>query len=277
MAIFHCHAKYFSRKKGQSATRAAAYRAGERILDERTGEIADYTRKAVAHAEIITPDGSPAPGRAELWNKAEKLEKRKDATVAREIEIALPVELTPTQRQDLARELAHTIARAENCVVDVCIHENQGNPHAHFLTPTRQGVELGPKINATVSKAERERRGLTTTPDEDLAALRAQIADQINNALERAGVDQRVTAGRLTDREPTIHEGPTARAMAARGEDSERTAHNQAVRTRNRERAKHKPFRFQRPKPQARLEKLPTLGIDVSQLAHETTGPKPTF
>lgn len=275
MAIFHLHAKYFSRSKGQSATRAAAYRAGERITDERTGETADYTRKAVAYAEIITPDGSPAPGRSELWNKAEKMEKRKDATVAREIEIALPMELTPTERRALARELAQTIAQSENTIVDLAIHENAGNPHAHFLTPTRQGAELGPKINATVSKAERKKRGLTTTPEQDLERLRATIADQINNALERAGVDQRVSAGRLTDREPTIHEGPAARAMTARGEDSDRIQHNQTVRARNRERAKHKPFRFLKPKP--RPEERPALNIDISSLAYETTGPKPTF
>lgn len=273
MAIFHCHAKYFSRRKGQSATRAAAYRAGERITDERTGANADYTKKAVAYSEIITPDNSPAPDRSELWNRAEKAEKRKDATVAREIEIALPVELTPTERQALAREMAQTIARAENCVVDMCIHENPGNPHAHFLTPTRQGPELGPKINATVSKAEREKRGLTTTPEQDLERLRATIADQINNALAAAGVDARVDHRSLADQgrrdeAPTIHLGAAAAAQERQGIKTDRGDIN-------RERLKARrprlgalistvKFRPKKPKPRPTLDELGNIEFEFS-------------
>ena len=102
MAIFHCQAKAVSRASGRSATASAAYRSGESITDRRTGEVYDYEKKqGVGYKEIITPDGSQID-RSDLWNRAEEAEKRKDAKVAREWELALPSELTAEQRKDLA-------------------------------------------------------------------------------------------------------------------------------------------------------------------------------
>lgn len=89
MAIFHCQAKAISRAAGRSATAAAAYRAGVCLKDERTGEIHDYSRKkGIKYSEIIMPDGNTIT-REQLWNAAEIAEKRKDAKVAREWELAL--------------------------------------------------------------------------------------------------------------------------------------------------------------------------------------------
>jgi len=54
MAIYHFDASVISRSKGRSATAASAYRAAERVVDHRTGEVHDYTRKhGVAHSEIL--------------------------------------------------------------------------------------------------------------------------------------------------------------------------------------------------------------------------------
>ena len=98
MAIYHLSVKPISRSAGRSATAAAAYRAGELgapIVDERTGDVHDYTRKrGVLSADIVLPDGAPswAQDRPRLWNAAELAEKRKDACVAREYEVALPAE-----------------------------------------------------------------------------------------------------------------------------------------------------------------------------------------
>jgi hypothetical protein len=86
-----------SRSSGRSATALAAYRAAERIEDRRTGETHDYARKGgVESADIVLPDNAPtwASDRAALWNAAELAEKRKDACVAREYEVALPSELS---------------------------------------------------------------------------------------------------------------------------------------------------------------------------------------
>lgn len=110
MAVYHFSAKTVSRSAGRSSTAAAAYRAAERIVDERTGEIHDYTRKGgVVASEVILPGGGTME-RAALWNKVEAHHKRGDATVAREFVVALPAELDPTQRQDLARSYARELA-----------------------------------------------------------------------------------------------------------------------------------------------------------------------
>ena len=102
VAIFHLSVKPISRSAGRSATGAAAYRAGEKIEDLRTGEIHDYRRKGgVESADLVLPNGAPvwASDRSKLWNAAELAEKRKDACVAREYEVALPSELSPVERQ----------------------------------------------------------------------------------------------------------------------------------------------------------------------------------
>ena len=88
MAIYHFDASVISRSKGRSATAASAYRAAERIVDRRTGEVHDYTRKhGVAHSEILAPEHAPdwARDRSALWNAVEQIERRKDAQVSREV------------------------------------------------------------------------------------------------------------------------------------------------------------------------------------------------
>ena len=114
MAIYHLSAKLISRKAGRSATAAAAYRAGERIVDTRTGEIHDYAKKrGIKHAELILPRTTDwRPTRAELWNAVESKNKRADAQVAREFVIALPDELDASQRKQLALSVAREIADA---------------------------------------------------------------------------------------------------------------------------------------------------------------------
>ncbi len=93
MAIFHMHAQVISRATGRSAVASASYRAAERLYDQRLGKTFDYSRKAgVEHSEIMAPEGSPdwAHDREQLWNAVELAEKRKDAQLAREIQVALP-------------------------------------------------------------------------------------------------------------------------------------------------------------------------------------------
>ncbi|WP_281859985.1 MobA/MobL family protein, partial [Litoreibacter halocynthiae] len=79
MADYRFSAKVIKRSNGQSAVAAAAYRAGERLLDDRTGQTSDYSRKAgVIHAEVMTPEGTPnwMHDRAQLWNAVEAVERR---------------------------------------------------------------------------------------------------------------------------------------------------------------------------------------------------------
>ena len=141
MAIYHCSIKIISRGKGKSAVAAAAYRSGEALTNEYDGITHDYTRKGgIVHTEILLPDNAPAAyaDRSVLWNAVEKAEKAKNAQLAREIEIALPHELTREQGISLVREyVKEQFVNAGMCA-DICLHDkNDGNPHAHIMLTMR--------------------------------------------------------------------------------------------------------------------------------------------
>jgi len=146
VAIYHLSVKTISRSAGRSATAAAAYRAGVKITDERTGEIHDYTRKGgIEYTELVLPASAPelTTDRAALWNAAEQAETRKNSTVAREFEIALPSEFSPEERQRLAVDFAKEIVARHRCAADVAIHApgkggDNRNHHAHILCSTRR-------------------------------------------------------------------------------------------------------------------------------------------
>ena len=232
MAIFHLSVKTISRTAGRSATAAAAYRAGVEITDERTGEIHDYRRKAgVESAELFLPDGAPewATDRAKLWNAAEQSEKRKNSTVAREFEVALPSELSADQRRKLAHDFARELVKRHGFAVDVAIHApgkegDTRNHHAHILCTTRKLTAEG----FTEKTRELDDRA---TGAQEVTHWREQWAGLTNAALERAGhavrVDHRSLEMQGIDREPAIHLGPSATAIERRGEVSEKTQHHQ--------------------------------------------------
>ena len=224
MAIYHLSVKAIGRAKGRSATAAAAYRAGEKIADERTGLVHDYARKGgVQHTEIVAPDGSPswAAERARLWNEAEQAERRKNSTVAREFEVALPTELSATQRRDLAHDLAAEIVARHRCAVDIAIHApnregDERNHHAHLLLTTRRLTESG------FTEKTRELDDLKTG---EVSYWRERWAGIVNEHLARHGHASRVDHRSLEDqgeaREPTKHLGPAVTAMERRGARTE--------------------------------------------------------
>lgn len=232
MAIFHCQAKPISRSAGRSATGAAAYRAGEKLKDERTGAVHDYTRKqGVECAELVFPSGV-SMSREELWNLAERAEKRKDARVAREWEIALPAELPKEQRRELALDFAKYLVEQYGVAADVAIHApssrgDERNFHAHILITTRQSTAqgLGAKTDLELEdKALRAQR--KKTGRKQIEAIRARWASLVNMTLLANRIDERVSHKSLKaqgiDREPTQHLGVAATAMERRGVRSER-------------------------------------------------------
>lgn len=191
MASYHLAVKTVSRSAGRSATAAAAYRSGASIVCEREGVVHDYTRRSgVDHAEIVLPQGAPewASDRTALWNAAERSETRKNSTVAREFEIALPAELDADQRLNLALDFAREIAARHQVAVDVAIHAPGGegdnrNHHAHLLMTTRQ---LGPEgLGAKTRELDQKTSG-------EVDHWRERWADIQNLALERAGSMERV-------------------------------------------------------------------------------------
>ena len=137
IAICHISIKIISRGKGKSAVAAAAYRAGEKITNEYDGMVHNYTKKVgIVHTEIMLPDHAPAEyaDRAVLWNAVEKVEKSKNSQLAREFDLALPVELSAEQNLPLVREYVNRNFIAVGMCADVCIHDKgDGNPHAHVM------------------------------------------------------------------------------------------------------------------------------------------------
>ena len=246
MAIYHLSIKTISRSAGRSATGAAAYRAGVEIVDERTGVIHDYTRKAgVVGSEIVLPDDSPewARDRSKLWNAAETAETRKNSTVAREFEVALPAELSADERMELVRGLCKEIASEHGVAVDASIHMpdregDQRNHHAHILTSTRR---LGPTgFGEKARELDSQKTGR-----EFVLRWRERWAVLSNQAFERAGrserLDHRSFADRGIELDPTKHMGVGGVAMARRGLAAERVTGTEEVRQDNARKVAERP------------------------------------
>ncbi len=134
MAIYHYSVGIISRSKGRSATAAAAYRAAERIEDIRTGEIHDYRKKrGVDEKFILAPTIAPdwVYNREKLWNEVELGEWRKDSQLSREINVAIPVELSKSLQVELIREFVQEQFVDEGMIADVAFHNlSSHNPHA---------------------------------------------------------------------------------------------------------------------------------------------------
>ncbi len=226
MAIFYMNVQIIGRSTGRTATGAAAYRSGERIVDERTGRIFDYSRRrGEMESAIYAPSGSPSwvQDRAALWNAVEKAERRADAQVAREIALAFPKELSKEQQRELVAGYVQEQFVARGMVADVAIHRNPGNPHAHVMLTLR---EMG--AEGLSSKKNRE-----WNRPEALETWRERWAVHANRSLERAGREERIDHRSLveqgSERLPQVHLGPHAAAMEQRGVATEKGEHNRLV------------------------------------------------
>lgn len=216
MAIFHLHVKNISRGSGRSVVAAAAYRAGETLPNEAEERLSAFGgRRDVLHNEIALPPDAPdwMADRAQLWNAVEAAEVRKDARLAKEIEVALPRELPEEVWRDLARQLAAAYA-AQGFVADFAIHDDGSahNPHVHMLLTTRiVGSDgFGGKIRSADGRQFVE----------DARRLWGRLA---NEALGKAGlnvsIDPRSHAQAGIDRNPTQHRGPDPEERRARREN----------------------------------------------------------
>ena len=258
MAIYHLTAKIIKRGTGASAVAAAAYRHAVRMADDRQGLLHDYRRRrGVIHSEIVMPASAAGwtPTREELWNAVEAKNKRADAQLARELEIALPAELSADERRGAALAMARYIADRYNVAVDVALHApgvngDNRNYHAHLMFTTNRvdGAGFGNKARELDFIATKKAGG-KDAPNE-IDGLRRIWADIANAALEKAGfdirIDHRSNEARGIDAEPTQHVGVDGTAMDRKFADgeadapSERGALNDNIRARNAERAKLK-------------------------------------
>lgn len=223
MAIYHLSVKTIGRATGRSATAAAAYRAAAKIVDERTGEVHNFRRKrGVVSADLVLPAKAPewAKERSKLWSAAEVSETRKNSTVAREFEVALPAELSADERKQLAHDFARELVERHGFAADVAIHlpgkeGDNRNHHAHILCTTRQ---LTPDGFGKKTRELDQRGG-----GGEVEYWRQRFAELQNESLARAGVAARVDHRSLKkqglDREPTQHLGPNAMGYERRTGD----------------------------------------------------------
>lgn len=258
MAIYHFSAQIISRSNGSSSVGSSAYRSGEKIENERTGEVHDYTRKTgVEYTEILTPVNAPdwANDRAKLWNEVEKIEKSKNSQLAREINIALPKELSLDKQIELTRDFVKDTFVDKGMVADIAIHDSQkGNPHAHIMLTMRPFDECGnwgakskkeyildkkgEKIK--LKSGEYKSRKIDTVDwnkKENLEKWREQWANYANKSLERSGFEERIDHRTLEaqgiERVAQIHVGTHANAMEKRGVPSERGQLNKEIKELN--------------------------------------------
>ena len=259
IAIYHWNIGIVSRGKGKSAVAAAAYRSGEKLTNEWDGMTHDYTRKGgVVHTEIMLPPHAPPSfsDRSTLWNSVELYEKAGNAQLAREIDAALPIELSREEQIRLVREYCSSQFVSRGMCVDYAIHDtDSGNPHCHIMLTMRpldeRGAwaakskkeydldENGERIRLPSGRYKTHKVDLTGWNDKDNTLLWRKVwADFTNDFLERNGsperIDHRSNAERGIDELPTVHMGVAACQMEKKGIATEKDELNRNIQKTNR-------------------------------------------
>lgn len=268
MAIYHCSIKIIGRSDGKSAVASSAYRSGEKLMDDRTGLIHDFTKKSgVVFTEVSLPAHAPPEyaDRNVLWNAVEKVEKKSIAQLAREIEVALPKELSRECQIEIVRRYVQENFVSVGMYADWALHDKgDGNPHAHIML-TMRGIkpdgswaqkekkiyaldEEGnriPLIDPATGEQKLGKRNeklwkrITVEPNDWNDHSKAEIwrkswADICNEYLSlEQQIDHRSYKRQELDLEPTIHEGYRARKMEKAGFVSKRCEYNRIVRKLN--------------------------------------------
>ena len=247
-----------SRGKGKSAVAAAAYRAGETIKNEYDGQIHDYSKKkGIVHTEMFLPEYAPdeMADRATLWNAVEKIEKAKNAQLAREVRLALPNVFSLEQNIDLVHEYVRDNFVYHGMVADICIHDKgDGNPHAHVMLTMRpfekDGTwgakskmeyildDNGERIKLPSGRYKTKKISTTGWDEQSNAEIwRKSWADILNRYYEKDGyeirVDHRSYARQGKEQLPTIHLGSVAHGLEQRGIATERGNINRQVKAAN--------------------------------------------
>lgn len=259
IAIYHCSIKIVSRGKGKSAVAAAAYRSGEKLTNEWDGLTHDYTKKGgVVHSEILLPAHAPPAfsDRSTLWNSVELSEKSNNAQLAREVEIALPVELSREEQTRLVREYCSSQFVSKGMIADFNLHDTgSGNPHAHILLTMRpldeKGAwlpkskkeyvldENGEKIRLPSGRYKTRKVDLVDWNNRENAEVWrmawADLANEFlaqNNRPER--IDHRSYERQGIEQIPTVHVGVSATQMEKKGIVTERGEMNRNIKAANR-------------------------------------------
>lgn len=186
-----------------SAVKAAAYRSGEKLRQEKTGEVANYNRKqGILYTSLIMPDHFPdwTRNRAKLWNAVEKRESRKNARYSKELVIALPHELDLEQQIDLLETYVRDTLIPLGIGCDIAIHtpetkrrkyerdregnlfEDRRNIHAHVMMTDRPMNKAGKWI------AKNDKLNKPSV----LKKFKKRWELAVNRKLEACGFDERI-------------------------------------------------------------------------------------
>src|SRR5450631_3435024 len=229
MAIYHLHVKVIGRKTGQSAVASAAYRSASRLRDERLDRDQDFTAKrGVVHSEVLLPENAPEAwsDRERLWNDVEAFEVRKDAQLAREVEFAMPREMSEAQGIELARDFVQAEFVDRGMIADLNVHWDIGEdglpkPHAHVMLTMRAVDEngFGPKV-----------RDWNRT--EMVVRWRERWAELANERLAELDIDARIDHRSLEAQgialKPQTQIGAPAKRIEVRGIEGEATEADRA-------------------------------------------------
>ena len=249
MAIYHYHMQIIGRSGSGSATAAcayasgsvvagAAYRSGENISCKHDGKIHDYThKKGIVHTEIMLPENAPDNfyNRETLWNAVELKNKRHDAQLARECDMALPVELSLKEQVELVREYVKTNFTDKGICADFAIHDNgTGNPHTHIMFTMDKVSEKG-----IGTRLDEEKASQYFNQKKRLLGWREDWARVCNKHLEKKGITERIDHRSFVERGinkiPTIHMGKHAHQLEKKGLRTERGDINRNIAQRNME------------------------------------------
>lgn len=251
MAIYHFSIKNIGRSNGRSAIAAAAYRSGEKLVDSVYGKEQDYTKKTgIEYKNIYVPSHANENllDRQTLWNEVEKSELKKNgdlkttARLAKEFEIAFPHEVDADTRKRMLDELAQTLVKNHNVIVDAVIHaphtksgSDERNYHGHIMFTTRSINEQG-ELGKKAREFNDDGKNLTL-------AYRELWANMVNRELEQIGTQERVShlsySDLKYDLEPTVHEGSKITQLRRQGIDTEISLKNDAIKARNAEKIAH--------------------------------------
>jgi len=242
MAIYHFSVKVISRAAGRSAVAAAAYRSADRLHDERLDRAHDFSNKSgVVHSEVLLPENAPEEwrDRERLWNDVEAFEKRKDAQLAREVEFAIPREMTQAQGIELAHDFVQREFVDQGMVADLNVHWDVGadgvaKPHAHVMLTMREIVVCDDGEAGFGAKVRDWNR------TELVEQWRERWAEHVNQRLAELDIDARIDhrslAAQGIDLEPQDKIGPAASRMGGCGLEAERIAEHRDIARRNGER-----------------------------------------
>lgn len=262
MAIYHFSGQIISRYNPKtcstrSSIACAAYRSGEKIEDIGNGTTKYYARAVQPETYMLTPANAPewASDRETLWNRVEQVEKAYNAQLAREFNVALPIELSNEEQTKLAINFCKKAFVDKGMVADLSIHrDHNNNPHFHVMLTMREFDENGnfkPKshsvyeLDSNGNKIKLEngsyKRIKVETNDwnnkENMKVWRKMWENMANSALERNGINERISCESYRNSNieylPTVHEGYVVRKLEEKGINTEVGEKNRNVKEYN--------------------------------------------